>query len=120
MTGKILQSITQANLNAIPQKGINMDANNRYAEMIPTKIFGIIISAHVQYNTHYYFDDVDADSRVVDFQTVAIHEIGHHHLPTLFHNFHDSNPVINAGLNLDGSRGTITTSDEDALDPQYP
>ena len=96
-----------------------MGANNCYGEMIPTKIFCIMIFAYVQYNTRYYFSDVDVDSRVVDFQTVVIREIGHH-MPTFFHNFHDDNPVINAGLNLDESRRMITASDEDALEPKYP
>lgn len=112
-------SLTKSTSDAINQRAVNMGTAGAIAEMVPTEIFGIMISAYVQYNTEVSFGDVDVDSEVFDFPTVAIHELGH--LPTMLHNGHsESNSVMNAGLDLDEKRRTITSNDTAALEAKYP
>lgn len=113
-------SLTKATSHAINQRAVNMGTEGAVAEVVPTQIFGIMISAYVKYNTEVPFGDVDVDSNVYDLRTVTIHELGH--LPTLLHNAHggDSYSVIKSGLNLDEKRITITSNDEAAVEVKYP
>lgn len=106
--------------SAINQKGEDMGSSGYVAEMVPTELFGTMISAYVRYNTQYDFGDADVDEDIFDFPTVAIHELGH--LPVLYHNEHegDDDSVMVEGIALNEVRRTITEIDEDAVGGIYP
>lgn len=112
-------AITKHTSSAINQKAVNMGINGLLGEMVPTDIFGTIITAYIKYNTEKAFGDVSVDSNVYDWPTVSKHEIGH--LPTLFHNEHsESTSVMQNGLGLNTEWDTITSNDEAAVEAKYP
>jgi hypothetical protein len=113
-------SLTFTAASAIDQKGENMGSSGYLGEMVPTALFGTMVSAYVRYNTEYDSGDATVDDDIYDFPSLAIHELGH--LPVLLHNAHtgDNASVMRAGLSLEEVRRTITTIDRNALGGIYP
>ena len=113
--------LTERNSSAIDFKSANLGSSGNVGRMNHFALFGIIITASVEFNTNSAFGDSTVDANVFDIYTLVKHEMGH--LPTMNHNAHtgdENTSVMRTGSEIwhDAQR-TITSNDAAALAGKY-
>ena len=113
--------LTKSDSPAIDFKSANLGDDGLVGRMNNLDVFGVIITANVEFNTRVAFGDSTIDSDVYDIYTIVKHEMGH--LPTLNHNMHSGDrntSVMRPGLDIGhNAQRTITSNDATALAGKY-
>ena len=113
--------LTESSSHAIDFRSANLGTHGLVGRMNHFALFGVIITANVEFNTNVNFGDSTVDANVFDIYTVVIHEMGH--LPTMHHNAHtgdENTSVMRTGAEIgQNAQRIITANDAAALAGKY-
>ena len=110
--------LTENSSGEVEMSGANLGTGTTIARMTPTtNWYGGFIDAKIEFNNQKDFtDSAQGDEDAFDWQTVAVHEIGH--LLKLNHNSETGSPLYST-LDEDVVRRTLTAHDKSVTAGKY-
>jgi len=109
--------LTESSSGEVDMTGANLGTGSTIARMTPTYSWGTIIDAKIEFNNQKSFTDAAQTAiNAFDWQTVAVHEMGH--LLKLNHNSESGSPLYSM-LDYDEVRRALTSHDESVTAGKY-